>query len=563
LDSKQLQLVTEAILSFHHEHGLFLSDELMARLDVEEQQPISVGQNLVLFETVKKISEIKAKDEVKAILASFEDILSNHYSFLASHKITKRLLWREVSPFCFELGDVCPDLKINVKNSLFTYIYRKIEDVMIELDAIPTGGRLPRDISRKINLLQSELEELLEGVYSDAKCIIGGGSFLSLVLKDIEAAFKVSEIELSYISKLGYPRPRSVNPYVLYWLLTNFGYITQRKLFIRHHSLEIINQKEAERIPLTKLRLKTYLPSIELWELGASPEWVKEHLTKELLNQKPFILTQDLLFPLSYPSVVLETETKEPMIPFVEATPYGPVPIGGIGIPELKEDTNIMVQFFDFPLFNRSKPIVLDTSAIDVTRFPYDVKSPFFTAFFQGREVIIPNIALFEVKTRLNKENKEKIVKALSRLELMKNYGFIKNIVQKGSMPEILKILGKKGKKQREDFLDSIIVNTAIENEAIIFTKDRELAEFAFSRGVLAISYNGLEDDVRTVIRGRQGKLSKPELVETTQKYAIEFRGIVYDKSDIETALNDLIKRGEIKEIEGKLYYLGPQRKVK
>ncbi|MGB9693551.1 MAG: hypothetical protein ACPLYF_01765, partial [Fervidobacterium sp.] len=249
-----------------------------------------------------------------------------------------------MSPFSFDLGDVCPDLKVNVKNSLFTYIYRKIEDVMIELDAIPTGARLPRDITRKNNLLQNELEEFLEGVYSNAKCVIGGGSFLSLALKDIEAAFKVSEIELSYVSKLGYPRPRSVNPYVLYWLLTNFGYITQRKLFIWHYSLEIINQKEAKRIPLTKLRVKTYLPSTKLWELGATHEWVKERLSKELLNQKPFILTQDLLFPLSYPSVVLETETKGPIIPFVEVTPYGPVPVGGMGIPELKEDTNIIVQ---------------------------------------------------------------------------------------------------------------------------------------------------------------------------------------------------------------------------
>ncbi|MGB9693550.1 MAG: hypothetical protein ACPLYF_01760 [Fervidobacterium sp.] len=54
MDDKQLRLVTEAILSFHHEHGLFLGNELMAQLNVEEQQPVSVGQNLVLFETVKK-----------------------------------------------------------------------------------------------------------------------------------------------------------------------------------------------------------------------------------------------------------------------------------------------------------------------------------------------------------------------------------------------------------------------------------------------------------------------------------------------------------------------------
>ena len=134
----------------------------------------------------------------------------------------------------------------------------------------------------------------------------------------------------------------------------------------------------------------------------------------------------------------------------------------------------------------------------------------------------------------------------------MKSWGFIRDVVQKGTIPE-LKIIAKR--QRLEDLIDSIVLSTAIENDAILFTNDSKLAEYAFSIGIYAISYYGLEDDIKTVIAEHQGKYDMHTVIEAVQNYGRIHRGSVYDENDIKSIIEYLKRRGEIIEINGKLIY--------
>ncbi|MHA1632781.1 MAG: hypothetical protein ACTSXC_08265, partial [Candidatus Freyarchaeota archaeon] len=144
-------LKTNGTISIHHEHGVFLNDELMAELNVAEGDPVSVSwHGLVTFEVCRSLSDINPRDEAKAIFAAFEDILSNHYSFLGRYEITKRLPFKAIHPFIFNPADIYPELAIR-ENSFFTFIYRKLEDALIELDGIPAGIELPERVLQTID----------------------------------------------------------------------------------------------------------------------------------------------------------------------------------------------------------------------------------------------------------------------------------------------------------------------------------------------------------------------------------------------------------------------------
>jgi len=552
----------DGTISFHNEHGVFLSDEFMKKLNIQEGDPVLVTwRGIALYEICKPLSEIDPKNEARAILAAFEDIVSNHYSFLAAYKITERLPWKETLPFAFDIGKICPDLKIKT-DSLFTWIYRKLEDILIELDGIPFGAELPRNLRKAIKSQVDELAQTLEDLYHNANCAIGAGPYLSLTLRNLETAFGISEMELSYLSKFGYNKPVAANPYVLYWLINALGYFHRKKLHWNYYNFEIESIKRPSYIPITELMIKAYLPSAEFCPLGAVEKKVRDYLYGRLMKEKPFILPQDVLFPISCPSIVVRAEYEEnKTIPFVETTPYGPLPYGTIQIPKFDKETKIIVQFFDFPLFNKKRPVVLDTSALDITRFPYDIKSPFFTAFLKDRTVILPAVVLYEAKTRHSTKDRDKVAKALYRLNQLKSLGFIKDVVKRGHIPESLRITSGKGKKLLEDLVDAMVLSTAIENNGILFTNDHKLAEFAFSWGVYPISYNGLEDDVRAVVKGNQLKYDKETVIEAVQRYGQYFRSTTYEEEDIKAVVETLIKRGEIGEVQGKLYYFGLKKR--
>lgn len=511
-----------ATISFHHEHGIFLSYELIAQLGVKKGDPVTIGRhNFFLFETCKNLSEVSPTEEAKAILAAFEDLVAYHYSFLGSYGITERLSLKTMFPFIFNLKGICPDLEVR-NDTIFTWIYRNIEDVLIKLDEMAYEIKIPKSVEQELNSSIDGLAKLLRSFYNGANCVMGAAPYLSLNPRNIETAFGLSEIELGYASKFGYDKTLAINPYILYWLISELGSFKQNKLHWNYHDYEISSGRERPRVPINKLIIKTYIPTCELLSIGATQEWTRNYLCQELLNQKQFVLPQDLLLPISCPSIVLKEEyEEEKATTYIEVTPYGPVPYGVVDIPQFTKDTEVYIKFFDFPLFNKKRPIVIDTSALDIARFPYDVKSPFYQAFLAGRLIIIPNIVLYEAKTRYSTKDRERVAKALTRLNQMRGWGFIDDVVQKGQLPEDMRTTrGKMRKKQLEDLFDVIILNTAIENNAILFTNDRELAEFAFLRGVYSISYIGLEDDIRSVIRGHDLEYDKETIVEAVQKYA-------------------------------------------
>jgi len=128
-------------------------------------------------------------------------------------------------------------------------------------------------------------------------------------------------------------------------------------------------------------------------------------------------------------------------------------------------------------------------------------------------------------------------------------------------------IIEKKAHKHVEDLIDTIILSVCIENNAILFTNDKELAIYALSRGIYPISYNGLEDDIKDVVRQYNLEITREELVGKVQMYAEEVRGTSYNEDDIRRALERLIRRGEVGVLEkqGKelLFYIGPKRRRK
>jgi len=544
---------TNGTISIHHEHGVFLDDELMAELNIYRGDPVSVSwHGLVTFEICRSLSDINPRDEAKAIFAAFEDIFSNHYSFLGTYEITKRLPFKAMLPFAFDPAGIYPELAVR-RDSFFTFIYRKLEDALIELDGIPAGMKLPERVAQTIDALIDWLAELLEDLYENANCVIGAGTYLSLALRNVEVAFGISEIELSHESKIGYEKPISVNPYVFYWLINDLAYLKKKKISWNYYNFEIRDVHRIPYVSIDKIAVKTYLASEELWPAGANANKIHDYLYEELLKEKPFVSACDLLFPISCPSIVIEEKLKEDeIIPFVDITPFGPLPSGELGVPRISRSTKITIQFFDFPLFNRKKPVVLDTSALDVARFPFSIFSSFFETFLKGRIVIIPSAVLYETKTRCETKDRERVIKALSRLNHMKSWGFIRDVVQKGTIPE-LKIIAKR--QRLEDLIDSIVLSTAIENDAILFTNDSKLAEYAFSIGIYAISYYGLEDDIKTVIAEHQGKYDMHTVIEAVQNYGRIHRGSVYDENDIKSIIEYLKRRGEIIEINGKLIY--------
>ena len=547
----------QTAISFYHESGVFLSDDLMDRLGVNLNDPIRVVLNgIQSYEPCRKLSEIDLKKEAMAILAAFEELVDNHYSFLSLHKVTDKLLW-EVTPFFgFNLGDVHPDFNIK-QNSLFVWVYKKLEDLLIDLTTLKEEEIRSAEFRESIDNALDFLIQLLSNYYANVECIIGAGSWLSLRVKDVETAFSVSEIEIGAISRIGYEKPLAVNPYILFWLLNDMGFIKRGKVVFNSNKIEVEPMDKDLIKQARKVVVKVFLASEEDFPIGANKDKVGEYLKNRMLEEKVFILPHDLCFPLSCPSIVSSVELKE-STPYVESTPYGPIHYGELEIPKFTEETEIDIKFYAFPLFNKRVPVVLDSSSIDISRFPYDVKSPFFMSFLYGRTIIIPKAVIYEVKTRYGTKDKKKILEALIRLRQLKNLSFVKDVIFEGEMAKVPRGFGgKMGKKPLEDLIDSLILNTAIETNGILFTNDRELAEYAFLLGVPTISYMGLEDDVRAVIIQNDLKLTKEECIKKVIEYSTVCRGAPYSKEDIESILQTFINSGEVEVIDGKLHYVG------
>ena len=141
------------------------------------------------------------------------------------------------------------------------------------------------------------------------------------------------------------------------------------------------------------------------------------------VKNNPIVQPGNLLTPFSFPSIVLEVDTEESEdLPFVDSTPYGQLVYEQFSLPKIVDKTQFHVELFDNPLYNKSKPLVLDTNVLDIGAFPYNRDSPFFRAFISGREVVIPSTVIYELKRKLQiGKEKEKVIRALMRLQEYKS----------------------------------------------------------------------------------------------------------------------------------------------
>lgn len=551
----------KAAVSFYYEHGIFVKKEDQVKLGIEKGEAAVVEfpvPGVFSFEVCRDLEEIELEQEAKMLLALFEGICDNHFSFLGRYGITERLESRARPPIA--LTEIYPELDVKL-NTPFTMLYRKVEDVAIEVDMLSLGEKPSRSLKRKIKNATDELSGELRNFYEKADCVIGAGSYISgQTSKPLETSFGSGELDVGIESRIFEGQKMVVNPFVVYWVIDDHCEFRKRKTSWIFTDLNIFPTEDIFETPIETITAKCYIPSEEITAAGASKDLVEKILKEKLSVLKPFIVQSDFLLPFSCPSIALEVDAT-PKIPALQPTTYGYVPGVGTAIPKISELTKINVKFFDFPRFNRKHPVVLDTSAIDISRFPLSPHSSFFLAFIENRELIIPKVVMHELKTRLRTKDRPKVEKALLRFNKLWTWGFIKNIRFEGTFPELSRV----NKKDIEDLRDCMILDVARNSNGVIFTNDKDLIKLAALMGIYTITFSGLEEDIITVVRENHLKFTLESAIKKVREYGIKERGEEYRAEDVRWMIEYLRQQNLLKQQKiGKrevLLYIGPTRK--
>ncbi len=321
-------------------------------------------------------------------------------------------------------------------------------------------------------------------------------------------------------------------------------------------TVEINDIPAVQFLNVKDMKIRTYNPSeivSNVFISAKGAEFIKEYLRETVFSHNPIVLPGDFLTPFTSPSIVLEvnTEETEEGRPFVDSTPYGQLIYDQFGLPRIVDKTQFHVGLFDNPLYNKNRPLVLDTNVLDIGAFPYNSDSPFFKAFMSGREIVIPSIVIYELKRKLQiGREKEKVIKALIRLQDYKSSNSIRltisgELSEETATNELLIQLAikenKSNKDAKRDIRDSMILLEAIRREAVLFTNDKELRILAALLGVPTISYNSLLDDVWSIVSKvcgeRREKVYKKEIIKLVKDYALRIRGEKYRDEDITLVL--------------------------
>jgi len=532
----------KAAVSFFHEHGVFIKKEDQQEFGIEEGRAVLVGfptTGVAAYEKCRDFDEIELEQEARMLLALFEGICSEHYSFLGRYGITEQLTSKARPPIA--LAEVYPELKVS-SNTPFTMLYRKIEDVGIELAYLSEEEKLNKRLERKIGDATKELSEELKDFYETADCILGAGSYINgQIFKPVETSFGIGELDAGIISRIIAGRRIVANPFIVYWIIKDHCGFSKGKTRWTPTNLDIFPTEAGSETPIETITAKCYIPSKEIHPSGPSEDVIEEILHADLPSLKPFILSSDFLLPFSCPSAVVELNVA-PKLPYLGSTPYGYIPRFGPSVPKISDLTKISVKFFDFPRFNRKFALVLDTSAIDISRFPLSLRSNFFSAFLENRELIIPKVVMHELKTRLRTKDRLKVEKALLRFNKLRTWGFVKNIRVEGTFPELSQV----EKKDIEDLRDCMILEVARNKKAVVFTNDNEMIKLAALMGIYSITFSGLEEDVTSVIRQNNLKLTLESAIEKIKEYGIRERGEEYETEDIRWTIEYLCQQGTI-----------------
>jgi rRNA-processing protein FCF1 len=562
----------KSAISFHFEHGVFLREEDRQHLDVSIGDPVeafAVKEDTYDYEICRDFDEINPESEAKKILALFEDIVDNHFTFLVRHGLMKQK--NQVLKSTDPLVELYPELNVKV-DSPFAHLFNKVSEVITDLVlSYPESNpkvplKIKTSLKKKINSLVNEISSGLETYYKQADCVIGVGVHISnqFCQKPIEFAFGISALDNGITSRITGDALVTVNPFLLNWTINELAKSRNNGLVWNtvEYKIEKPNPAVSPIIPIKNLKLKCYVPSQDLIETGVTHEIVEKFLCTYLMSNKPFITNFDFLLPFTCPSITLEVKGPEVQTFVENFTFYGKILRVPNYIFRVNEATNFDLEFFTFPRFNKKIPVILDTSSLDISRLP--LTSPFgsfFEAYLNQRVLIIPRTALHEIKTRLRTQDGVKVQKALVRLNKMLTWGLLKEIKLDGQFS----IVSTAEKKDIEDLRDCIILDTAKRRNGILFTNDKELIKLANLMGIYTITFSGLEEDVLTVIRENNLKFTIDEAIKQVQEYGQVERIEDYSVLDIKWMITDLMKQNRLctQRLQNKevLEYLRPRLK--
>ena len=585
----------KSFVSLCLEHGVYIKKDVMKEIGVSVGDFVAVsagsGVRRYTFERVEDIGKIRPRDEAFMLLSLFDILAHNHYYFLAEFGLTEKVSW--VPKQYGYIIDVNPAFELLNKHrkeykafkNLYSFVESRFLDMAmslrqegIELSYILTSmeeelTEIKSKIMLEVEGVVNDVEDILRDAFQGADLVIGSGTFFSLALFPFETAFTISGVDIGSFALPSYEKGITINPFLFYWLLSSIFRSGRSKVNPNYVSVRIehIEGLEDREVPIKKLKLRTYSPSklcVEAFYYSESDavQWVRDRLS-DVFKVKPYVTVGDFLMPFTVPSVVRGFELagykREPPYkgPFVNTTPYGLfIYEGGAIIPKVTQGTQIDVEFFTNPLYDRERPLILDTNVISMVTFPCKVESPFFEAFMKGRKVIIPAIVVYELKRKL-KIGKEKrnVTYALTRLREMSAMGLLKLKIAGKFPPEIVvheiwpKSVGKKTAKGikdvKSDVRDVLLVLEASRRNGVLFTNDVNLRKLALVLGVPSISYNPLTEDVRDVVcniyKGKKVHIS--EVIRAVKEYGLNVRGEEYDEGEIKMALNYLVFLGTIK----------------
>jgi rRNA-processing protein FCF1 len=326
------------------------------------------------------------------------------------------------------------------------------------------------------------------------------------------------------------------------WVLNDLAILNKNEISWKTLEYQIEKPNKLPVIPIKELKIKCYIPNKEVVETGVTLEDVQGFLRSHLITYKPFVTNFDFLMPFTCPSIALKVigprQTSDSLF-----TMYGKVVQESDTIYRINEATNFAVEFFPFPRFNKNVPVILDTSAIDFSRLPLSTPfGSFSMAYLNQRVLVIPKTTMHEVKTRLGTPDSTKVQKALARLNNMRSWGLIKDIKIDGEFS----IVSTAEKKDIENLRDCIILDTAKKLNGILFTNDCELIKLANTLGIYTITFSGLADDVLTVIKDNNLKLTSEQIVEKVKQYGQEERAEDYSETDVKWIIADLSKQKRI-----------------
>jgi rRNA-processing protein FCF1 len=414
------------------------------------------------------------------------------------------------------------------------------------------------ELIRKIETVTNKLADLLKSSLDKADVIIGSGTFFSSTLLPLETAFLTCGIDTGSFTLLNNQREITVNPFLLFWLISS-SFKLSNNIEIEPSLLPVTlipMGLEEKKIPIRRIKLKVYSPSKLCVEAFYNSEddakqWVKEKFFN-IINFKKYFVGGDFLLPFTSPLRIEEIELSSfEAVPFIDATPYGPIIYKeGLIIPEISSGTEVEIEFFTNPLYDKTRPLILDTNVISLMAFPYRPESLFFRTFMENREILLPAIAIYELKRKFS-VGKERlgIINALNRLTEMHGAGLIKIRVIGEITPESYEVSRTKNKKNlkaiKSDFRDSLILLEAKRQNAILFTNDKSLREIAILLGIPSISYNSLLDDVSEVLMEKE-YVKEEELIKLVKESVKEVRGEEYTNEEIKMALSYLKFSGKI-----------------